>query len=312
MKRLLLAFISVALMAGMTMPLYAGTGCATKYPIVLVHGLGFKDKNLMGINYWWGIPGALKNEGAVVYVTNQDVFNGVAERAQDVAKELGEQFVLHPEWQKVNIIAHSMGPLDSRYLISNLAIPGKGPAKDYVASLTSISGTHGGSEIADVMWKTRNGIPVLGSVTSDMISAAVNAFGSIFFYDENDPDCLNALYNLTTDFVKNIFNPNTPDMPGILYQSWGAKINYIGLTPTDQMMGPQWLLMLAMGAGDNDGQVSVSSAKWGIYRGTLTTSILLPGVNHFYEVGQLTGYTPGFNAPQFYINVVKELKSKGY
>ena len=40
----------------------------TKYPIVLTHGmLGFDS--LLGVDYWYGIPSALRKDGATVYVT---------------------------------------------------------------------------------------------------------------------------------------------------------------------------------------------------------------------------------------------------
>jgi triacylglycerol lipase len=288
--------------------LFADTSCKTKYPVVLVHGAFFKDQNMLGINYWWGIPDALRSKGAVVYVSNQDPFNGLAVRTQRLAMELGQQFALNPAWKKINIIAHSMGPLDSRNLIANFSIPGKGPAKNYVASLSSISGINHGSEVGDVLWKLYKGIPTAGQIAAD----AVNAVAGALFYDQSNPDCMLMMYNGTTDFVTNVFNPGTPNQSGILYQSWGGKINYIGVTPDMLFIGPMWLLMKSMGAGDNDALVSLNSAKWGTWRGAITTSILYSGVNHFYEIDQFLGMTPGFNAPGFYINVVKELKSKGY
>jgi triacylglycerol lipase len=206
-----------------------------------------------------------------------------------------------------------MGPLDSRYLIANLSIPGKGPAKNFVASLTSISGVNGGSEIADIIyWWSTNSIPVLDSAITSLISGGVNAFASLFFFNTSDPDCLKALYNLTTNYVKNVFNPNTPNQAGVMYQSWGGKINYVGVTPEYVMVGPLWLLMNAMGSDDNDALVSIKSAKLGTWRGALTTSLLYPGVTHTNETNQLFGITPGFDAPGFYVKTVKELKSKGY
>src|SRR3546814_14378543 len=50
---------------------HAATGSgytATKYPIVRAHGmLGFDS--LLGIDYWYGIPRALRRHGAQGYVT---------------------------------------------------------------------------------------------------------------------------------------------------------------------------------------------------------------------------------------------------
>ncbi|MBY6921890.1 triacylglycerol lipase, partial [Clostridium botulinum] len=44
--------------------------CKTKYPIVLVHGVGFRD--LKYINYWGRIPKELIRNGATVYYGNQE------------------------------------------------------------------------------------------------------------------------------------------------------------------------------------------------------------------------------------------------
>jgi triacylglycerol lipase len=303
----------VFFLAGMSSAFAVGSGpqCATKYPIVLVHGAFFKDENLLGINYWWGIPDELEDEGAIVYVTQQDTFNGIEERARQIARELAELFAVHPEWTKVNLIAHSQGPLDCRYLITNLSIPGRGPARNYIASLTSISGTHRGSEVAELLWKLANGIPVLGPALGTVISEAVNAFASVFYYNEEDQNSMKLLYNLTPDFVINVFNPNTPNVSGVYYQSWAGVVKYISPFHADDLIvGPLWTIMNLMGAGDNDCLVSVASAKWGRFRGTISGTS--DGVNHFNEINHFFGVTPGWDAPAFYIDVVKELKQMGY
>ena len=46
----------------------------TRYPIVLAHGmLGFDS--MLGIDYWYGIPQALRRDGAQVYVTEVSQLN---------------------------------------------------------------------------------------------------------------------------------------------------------------------------------------------------------------------------------------------
>lgn len=293
-------------------PLYAaGTApkCGTRYPIVLVHGGGFSSNNLLGINYWNDIPKALEDEGADVYITIHDSFNGHAEMAAQVAVQLAELFAVHPTWTKVNLIAHSQGPLGCRYLISNCTIPGKGPASKYVASLTSIGGVHRGSPLADLIWGLYNGVP---APIGDTIANAVNAFARFFFFDENNPDCLKNLYNVTIEFMTKIFNPMTPDAPGVYYQSWGGRITRAGLDLKDIIITPLWLAMNMLGAGDNDGLVPVSSAKWGRWRGIIPSAEWANGVDHLDEVDQLFGMTPGFDAPAFYVDVVSELKAMGY
>ena len=266
MKKLIALMIGITVIAGSVKPLLAAgdsSPCKTKYPIIFVHGAFFKDQNMLGINYWWGIPSALEDEGATVYVAQQDTFNGTIERSKEVAKEIGQLFALNPTWKKVNIIAHSQGPLDSRYLISNLSIPGKGLAKNYVASLTSISGVHRGSEIADLLWKLYTGIPVLGPALGDAIGNAINAFAEVFYYNEEDQNCMLLLYSLTSDYMKNIFNPMTPDVSGVYYQSWGGKIKGVAPELENILVTPLWTIMNLMGAGDNDALVSTHQREVG-------------------------------------------------
>ena len=315
MKRIIALIISSIAMTAAVLPLYAGGSgpkCNTRYPIILVHGAFFKDQNMLGIKYWWGIPGALEDEGASVYVTQQDTYNGIIERSQQVAREIAELLAIHPAWTKVNLIGHSQGPLDCRYMISNLSIPGKGPARNYVASLTSVSGVHRGSQIADLIWSIYSSGPVSSSGLGNGIAAVVNAFMGLFFFNEQDQNSLKLLYCLTTKYMTTVFNPMTPDAAGVYYQSYAGKIKWIDLSPDKIFFAPLWTIMKQRGAGDNDGLVSVESAKWGNFKGVLTGSWWCGGVSHVNEVGHFLGITPGFNAPGFYVDVVSGLKNMGY
>ena len=73
-----------------------------------------------------------------------------------------------------------------------------------------------------------------------------------------------AYANLSTDYCKNYFNPNTPNDPSISYYSYGANASF-----------PSWSLLnlpskwIKEKEGMNDGLVSVESAKWGTYIKTL-------------------------------------------
>ena len=50
--------------------------CDTKYPIILAHGTGGAAEILGFVDYWWGIPDALENEGAEVYMTTVNGMDG--------------------------------------------------------------------------------------------------------------------------------------------------------------------------------------------------------------------------------------------
>jgi triacylglycerol lipase len=44
--------------------------CQTKYPIVLIHGTGFRDRKYL--NYWGRIPKALASNGSSIFYGHQD------------------------------------------------------------------------------------------------------------------------------------------------------------------------------------------------------------------------------------------------
>nr|NIU63797.1 lipase [Stutzerimonas stutzeri] len=71
---------------------FAATGSgytATKYPIVLAHGmLGFDS--LLGIDYWYGIPSALRRDGAQVYVTEVSQLNTSELRGEELLAQVEE------------------------------------------------------------------------------------------------------------------------------------------------------------------------------------------------------------------------------
>ena len=76
--------LALAVAACLTVPTQAtaATGYTqTKYPIVLTHGmLGFD--NLLGIDYWYGIPSALRRDGAKVYITEVSKLNASEARGE--------------------------------------------------------------------------------------------------------------------------------------------------------------------------------------------------------------------------------------
>ena len=123
--------------------------CRTRYPLLLVHGVGFRD--LRYFNYWGRIPRELARYGAAVYYGNQEAFATVAYNAGDIRKKI-EGIVEETGCGKVNIIAHSKGGLDSRYAISNLG------AAPMVASLTTINTPHRGCRFVDYACRLPEGL----------------------------------------------------------------------------------------------------------------------------------------------------------
>lgn len=283
---LLLSFISPA----MVMAAGSHNSCATKYPVVLAHGMLATDKMLGFFNYWWGIEGALEDEGAQVFVTRVNCLATTANKALSLKEQILQILAVTGK-SKVNIIGHSHGTLYGRYAISNLGLSPK------VASYTSLGGAHKGSQLADLL------IYGLNDTQKKALESILNwVYGAIL--GDTNPDALQNGIEVTTRYVINTFNPNTPDTAGVYYQSWAYKITQ----PLD-LLAPAGLIIKAMGGGENDGIVTVESQKWGNFRGIITG---LFGVNHLMEVNQLCGITPGFDAKGSYIDFVKDLKNRGY
>lgn len=294
MKKLI-NFIFLCLFTFLVSPNTAFAGSAsTKYPVVLAHGMAASAEILGIVDYWWGIDNELLRNGAKVYKTSVNGMDGTIAKAENFKEQVLDILAVTGA-QKVNIIGHSHGTLYSRYAISNLGLA------PYVASYTSIAGPHRGSSIADLVLNT------LPEVLQDQVGGAFD-FIYTWVFGDSDPDSLQNAIDLTTDYMCNVFNPNTPDMSGIYYQSYAAKAKW---SCPNLMLQPTWLIMLVK-EGANDGLVGVESAKWGEFKGVMDGAWYSSGVDHLNIVDQMFGITPGFDAPGFYLNIVSDLKNRGF
>jgi triacylglycerol lipase len=268
------------------------TNCATKYPIILIHGVSFRD-DVPIIKYWSNIPKALEKNGAKVYLANTNAFNSHIENALQLRDRVLEILELTGS-EKVNIIAHSKGGLESRYMITRLEMA------DKVASLTTLATPHRGSYIADTLinWFTKK----------DWLNFTIKAANMYAkFIGDKNPDALTAAKNLTLGYMEN-FNQSVPDMPQVYYQSYG------GVVSKDH---PLFLVrfqekILSEKEGENDCTVSVKSYKWGNFKGIVTSNQDY-GVSHFDIIGfKLLNPQCTFDAEGFIVDIAKELKDKGF
>ncbi len=290
-KTLILSIIILFTVPAIVFAGGSSNSCATKYPIVLSHGMGAQANNL-GIGYWYNIPSALTSEGAKVYISNQVALNSSAYRGAEL-KTFVLQVLAVTGAAKVNIVAHSQGGLDARYMISNLGMSTK------VATLTTMSTPHRGSAVADVIMK-------LNADTGGWIASIAD---TVYIWLFGGKQNIMGASILTRPYMANTFNPNTPNKTGVMYQSWTAKIKLI--TADFLLSQPTWLLLLYY-EGANDCLVSTTSGQWGTFRGVLDGAWYAGGVSHFNMCDQFLGITPGFDAPTQYANLVAELKNKGY
>ena len=172
-------------------------GTRKAWPLVLVHGIcGWKQ--IGSIDYFYGVPKVLRDQGFEVLVTEAPPVGLVEERARKIVDQI---LAAYPDPRvKVNIIAHSMGGLDARHAITGL---GLGPR---VASLTTVATPHRGSTLCDV---------------STALVPNAFATSSIAFLGSIGIDIRGA-FELTTTNIQQSFNPRTPDDPRVAYFSWAG------------------------------------------------------------------------------------------
>lgn len=264
--------------------------CKTKYPLLLVHGVFFRDYK--AVNYWGRIPKELERNGATVFYGNHQSALSVADSGSELAQRI-KQIVSETGCEKVNIIAHSKGGLDCRYAVSHCG------ADAYTASLTTINTPHRGCRFADyLLEKTPEGVK---NSIAKSYNAALRKAG------DDNPDFLAAVTDLT-DKNCSMLNQTTADMPEIYYQSVGSKLN----KATNGKFPLNFTYHIAKHFnGANDGLVSESSFRWG-ENYTFLTVPGKRGISHGDMVDLNRENIPGFDVREFYVQLVADLKNKGF
>jgi triacylglycerol lipase len=201
-------------------------------PIVLVHGLlGFARVHLGPwelAHYFPGIEEWLQFAGNRVAEARLSLTRGVADRAHELRRFIRAAFPNEP----VHILAHSMGGLDARYMISRLDMA------DRVLTLTTFGTPHRGCTFAD--WGLQK--------FNWMIRPFFRLFGM----------CDRAFADLTTDSCRR-FNEEVLDAPGVRYFSVAGRCD------TSLVRPPYWLphRIVSEREGPNDSIVSLTTASYG-------------------------------------------------
>lgn len=255
--------------------------CRTRYPLLLIHGLNRRDDQ--GPSYWGQVPELLRSRGARVYLSGQDAVGSIEDNARALRRRM-EEILAEESCEKLNLIAHSKGGLEARYLISSLGMA------ERTASLSTICTPHLGSRAAEV-WLRRK---ALCRTLSQALDSAWRLAG------DQSPDFGQAIAALTPTAMAR-FNRENPDSPLVYYQSWGARLDQAGWDLMDRAQ-----LWLTKADGATDGLVTPESAVWGRYRGTLE------GISHQDSVDGRKRRPAGFSAETFYIRLVRELADMGF
>ena len=264
--------------------------CRTRYPVVLVHGVFFGDRKVF--NYWGRIPGELMRNGAEIFYGSQQS----AAATEDAALELKEnimEIIAETGCEKVNIIAHSKGGLESRCAISQQGLA------PFVASLTTVNTPHQGCAFVD--WLLER-VP---QCISRWISARYN--GALRKLGDTNPDFYAAVSDLTSRRCRD-FNLVTPDAPGVFYQSVGSKMKGWRSAPFPLNLA---YILVRFFEKENDGLVSVESMKWGS-RFIMAFTPGHRGISHGDMIDLNRQNIRGFDVREFYVDIVRELKEKGF
>ncbi|GAB7341877.1 hypothetical protein MBLNU457_g0192t2 [Dothideomycetes sp. NU457] len=249
-----------------------------KNPIVLAHGLfGFEELHVAGPM----LPGLKYWRGITEAFQSRGVefIIGTVPPSGSIearAQRLSEVIEEKAKGKSVNIIAHSMRSPERLDLSKRMLI--RIP----------------GSAFADQMFKW------IGPTNIPKLYKLLEFFG----LDSG------AFSQLTQDYMQHNFNPKTPDREGVRYFSYGATAE-----PHFFSMFRQSHRIIQALEGPNDGLVSVSSSKWGTYKGTLKDVSHLDMINwtsrlrwYFWK---LTGHKRNFNAIALYLDIADMLAKEG-
>ena len=268
---------------------HAAQICKTKYPIVLVHGVFFRDSKLL--NYWGRIPEALIKNGADIFYGNQPSAASVADCAQALTERI-QEILRQTGSEKVNIIAHSKGGLDCRYA---MAFCGAAP---YVASLTTINTPHRGCKFADYL------LNVIPQPAQQQVAATYNK--TLQKLGERDADFLAAVNDLTSARCLEL-DKAMPMPQDVFCRSVGSKLN--------RASGGKFPLhftyhLVHYFDGANDGLVGEESFQWGSDYTFLQTE-WPSGISHGDMIDLNRYNLPGFDVREFYVHLVNDLRQRG-
>jgi triacylglycerol lipase len=265
----------------------ASTFTKTRYPIVLAHGLsGFRQ--LFGVvDYFFGIPSELRSGGAKVFVTQVSAFGSAEQRGEQLLQQI-EFIAASTGAGKVNLIGHSQGGLDARYVMA--------VRPDLIASLTTVATPHTGADLADFL--VDNLTP--GGFNETVLAAFANSLGTILSLltgTAQPQDSIAALHTLSSDGAAD-FNRRFPaglaaarcgatpsSANGIALYSWaGSSV----LTNLFDLSDPALGLASLFYSESSDGLVGRCSSHFGkVLRDNYR-------MNHLDEVNQLFGFVSIF------------------
>jgi triacylglycerol lipase len=192
----------------------------------------FEPQKLLGIEYFRGLPEVYRD----ALFPKVPVDAHISERAPLLAQQIQQRF---PKGD-IHVIAHSMGGLDTRYLLAKKLLG----LDQRIKSLSTISTPHRGSPVADLL------LGLIPGIDSAPFQKFLNHFPAVGS---------GALDDLSTKAAVP-FNQEIKDGPGVTHRS------YFGFGDTSLALLPTVKFIESRGRTEeektNDGVVSLASAKW--------------------------------------------------
>ena len=284
------------------------------YPIVLAHGMAGWDK-VGPVNYFFNVAADLRARGETVVESQVPPFESSAVRGSYLAAAIDNTLKTTGAC-KVNLIAHSQGGLDGRYVVSTLHYGSR------VASLTTVSTPHLGTPIADAA------LGLVPGVSAAVIDAILEFLYGSLAHSPGDAHIRASLQQFTRDNMSKNFNPGNRNDPQVKYYSVAGRS--ATRVAAAECAGGLWtnssridlldpLLVLPATVFSltspnpfvptpSDGLVAVESARWGTFLGCVPA-------DHLDEIGQLVHLLPdavsGFNHKDLYRRIVDQLHHDG-
>ena len=257
----------------------------TQYPILLVHGIAIKEFKL--VRAFGRIGTRLQKAGYTVFTSDTDGFGTIENNAAQLKAQL-ERILAETGTEKVNIIAHSKGGLDAKYMIRNLGMA------DRVASLTTLCTPHGGSQVATWLYSLPRWI-------KGFIAFWVNLWYRIF--GDKHPDALVVCRQLQA--TPNAELDGLVPVEGVFCQSYSSRMER---GRDDFLMSIPYLFMRHWDNAPTDGLVSVESAQFATYRGDCLDGSL----SHTEVVGFSLHKKKREQVYAFYLSLCEELAERGF
>lgn len=264
--------------------------CQTKYPLLLVHGVFFRD--FKHFNYWGRIPEELMKNGATIYYGEHQSAASVDDSARELEQRI-LRIIRENGYEKLNVIAHSKGGLDMRTALAKTSVA------PYVASLTTVNTPHRGCEFADYL---------LNKIPEAQQQAVANTYNSAAAkLGDPNPDFMAAVTDLTSAACSRR-NETVRDVPGVYYQSIGSVLAKpsAGRFPLNMTYH-----LVNLFDGKNDGLVGEKSFPWGSDFKMLAASGKR-GISHGDVIDLNRENFDGFDVREYYVQLVSDLRQKGF